>query len=49
MLNFKGAGVRLYRTILPLSIHSSMDVLIASSLNASDPQTMRAQLFVTGY
>ena len=49
MLSFKGAGVSFYRTVVPLSIPSGVDVSIAFNLAAPGPQTMRVQLFVNGY
>jgi hypothetical protein len=48
-LSFKGAGVRFFRTVVPLDIPRGMDVSIAFNLNALGPQTVRVLLFVNGY
>jgi len=45
ILSFTGAGVRFYRTAVPLNIPSGVDVSMAFNLAAPGPQTMRVQLF----
>jgi hypothetical protein len=43
------AGIRFYRTVVPLSIPSGLDVSISFMLSAPSSQKVRAQLFVNGY
>ena len=44
-----GAGIRFYRTIVPLDIPAGLDVSISFILSAPGSQQVRAQLFVNGY
>ena len=44
-----GAGIRFYRTVVPLSIPPGLDVSISFKLSAPRSQNLRAQLFVNGY
>ena len=44
-----GAGIRFYRTVVPLSIPPGLDVSISFKLSAPHSQKLRAQLFVNGY
>lgn len=46
---FSGAGVKFYRTVVPLSIPAGRDVSIAFVLSSPGSQKLRAQLFVNGY
>ncbi|KAF2843588.1 glycoside hydrolase family 35 protein [Patellaria atrata CBS 101060] len=46
---FEGAGVRFYRTVVPLDIPVGKDVSISFTLNAPGTNKLRAQLFVNGY
>lgn len=52
-LSFSGAGIRFYRTVVPLNIPAGVDVSISFVLSAagSSPsaKAFRAQLFVNGY
>jgi beta-galactosidase GanA len=49
-LNFVGAGVRFYRTVVPLNIPDGVDVSISFVLSTPSSVTeFRAQLFVNGY
>ena len=46
---FTGAGVRFYRTEVPLNIPSGVDVSLSFILRAPGSQKLRVQLFVNGY
>ncbi|KAF2189832.1 glycoside hydrolase family 35 protein [Zopfia rhizophila CBS 207.26] len=46
---FSGAGIKFYRTTVPLDIPKGLDVSIGFILNAPGPQAIRVQLFVNGY
>jgi hypothetical protein len=50
-LTFKGATIRFFRTTIPLSIPSGLDVSISFILStpSTSPKSYRAQLFVNGY
>lgn len=44
-----GAGIRFYRTVVPLAIPTGVDVSISFTLSAPGSQEIRVQLFVNGY
>ena len=48
-VGFSGAGVRFYRTVVPLQIPAGLDVSLAFVLTAPRSQAVRVQLFVNGY
>lgn len=46
---FSEAGVKFYRTILPLNMPEGYDASLAFELNAPSNSSLRAQLYVNGY
>ncbi|KAK8075556.1 family 35 glycoside hydrolase [Apiospora hydei] len=57
-LSVPGAGIRIFRTVVPLSVPAGLDVSISFHLTAADPSSssssstsnqLRALLFVNGY
>lgn len=48
-LSFTGAGIRFYRTVIPLNIPAGVDVSISFVLSAVGSKAFRAQFFVNGY
>ncbi|KAF2258955.1 putative beta-galactosidase B [Lojkania enalia] len=48
-LGFEGAGLRFYRTVVPLNIPEHSDIALAFILNAPASKKIRVQLFVNGY